>query len=83
MAAVRKLLVLVLLICCAVVLAQRGGGSPNNKPRPGVQSAPQRHFEKRSLDHEDGDAGDFFDQPAYENAFDRPHRIRVLPGFLH
>lgn len=80
--AAAKFLILLLLICCAVVFAQRDSGS-NSKPELGPQDAPQKHFEKRSLEHEDGDLGDAFVQPAYENAFERPHRIRVLPGYLH
>lgn len=36
------------------------------------------HLEKRSLLNEDDNY-----RPEYENAFAAPHRIRVLPGYLH
>ncbi|CAH0725510.1 unnamed protein product, partial [Brenthis ino] len=40
------------------------------------------NVEKRSIGYIEGDDSDIFQQE-YENAFERPHRIRVLPGFLH
>lgn len=37
---------------------------------------------KRSIGYIKEDDSDIFQQE-YENAFERPHRIRALPGFLH
>lgn len=62
---------------------QNRGSQNQNFGRPQGQGSPKsqgngRHFVKRSADHQEN-----FYEPAYETAFEGPHRIRVLPGFLH
>ncbi|CAG4956167.1 unnamed protein product [Parnassius apollo] len=89
MAAFTNFTFLVLLICCVFAFGEHSGSiaKPESSREPAqgknVPEPQQRRLEKRSLDHEDGDLDDTIFQPAYENAFDRPHRIRVLPGYLH
>ncbi|KPI99801.1 hypothetical protein RR46_04775 [Papilio xuthus] len=82
MAAIVKL-TFVFLICCVVF--GRSDTRPQSNSPPSKLSEPEHHFEKRSADYDGDDFSDGFiqAQAPYENSFDRPHRIRVLPGFLH
>lgn len=79
-----KLSAIILLISVVVILAkplEEINYQKNTEPsQKGLfQSIDSRHVEKRSLDDQNDDV-----VPArFENAFVGPHRIRVLPGFLH
>lgn len=80
-----KLSAIILLISVVVILAKpleeinyQKDTEPSQK---GIfqEVIDSRHVEKRSLDDQNDDV-----VPArFENAFVGPHRIRVLPGFLH
>lgn len=84
MAAIGKLTVLALIVCFVCLIeAKESKTRVQNKPGSGQGHHVHHghHFVKRDADdYEDGD--DDFKRPEY-NSFDRPHRIRVLPGFLH
>ncbi|CAH2246221.1 jg3691 [Pararge aegeria aegeria] len=83
---ISKLTAVILLICIIGSIAkpfEESSLQNNEKLQENnfldIETA-NRHFEKRSLDEQDGDV----DFPVrYENAFDGPHRLRALPGFLH
>ena len=70
-----KITFFVLFLCALVV---RGRSLNKN----GVEDVNEKihSIEKRSLELKSDD-GVF--QREFENAFERPHRLRVLPGFLH
>lgn len=85
MAAMNKLTVLALVVCfvCLVVVSEaKERPSHGQDKSPGNHQGHQgHHFVKRDADdYQDGDED--FQRPEY-NSFDRPHKIRVLPGFLH
>ncbi|XP_013148056.1 PREDICTED: glutathione S-transferase 2-like [Papilio polytes] len=63
----------------------RRSETQQSKSTQGKLQESEHHFEKRSADYDEDDFADGFVQAQrpYENSFDRPHRIRVLPGFLH
>lgn len=85
MASFAKLTAVFLFVAFVVLLVEasprRTSEQSENQPEP----RNGHHFVKRQADYDDGDDNGF--QPAAsneeENAFDRPHRIRVLPAFLH
>lgn len=76
--AISKLTV-VLFVCCFLALFGQSlaDGEKGQEPKP-----EPHHFVKRQADYEDtGDSEG--DSANYERSFERPHRIRVLPAFLH
>lgn len=83
MAAIGKLTVLALLVCfLCLIEAKKNKHHEEKKPagHQGHKDHHHHHFVKRDADDYQDD-GDDFKRPEYN--FDRPHRIRVLPGFLH
>lgn len=90
MAAMRQVTVLFSVVCMLAIFAQGSaekGGSPRGQAGPNQGSSPlgngnrARHIVKRDAEYDDGFDSDY--QPAQESSYERPHRIRVLPGFLH
>lgn len=86
MAAIGKLTVLALAVCFICLIEAKGSESrvqvmPAAEVVRGHQGHQDHHFVKRDADEYE-DSGDDFRRPEY-NIFDRPHRIHVLPGFLH
>ncbi|KAJ8712534.1 hypothetical protein PYW07_005376 [Mythimna separata] len=85
MAIVGKLTVLALVFCFVCLIeAKESKSRVQDEPAVGHRGHhlhQGHHFVKRDADdYPDGD--DEFRRPEY-NSFDRPHRIRILPGFLH
>ncbi|KAJ8715258.1 hypothetical protein PYW08_005239 [Mythimna loreyi] len=85
MAAIGKLTVLALVVCFVCFIeAKESKSRVQAKPAVGSQGHhihQGHHFVKRDADdYQDGD--DDFKRPEY-NSFERPHKIRILPGFLH
>lgn len=77
--AISKLTTVMLVVCLFVLTC--GALEPNKHQVPDQPGKPRGgHFVKRDADY--GDFGDA-DGGYQERSFERPHRIRVLPGFLH
>lgn len=83
MAAITKLSVLILIVCFVAVFCQ--AEKSENEERNKRHYGSVHNLVKRSLYHEDGDGniGNDFLESSFENAFERPHKIRMLPGYLH
>lgn len=83
--AATKLTALILVFCFVAVFCKAAGKSENKDGNEPSRHGSVHHLNKRSLYHEDGDGniGNDFLESSFENAFERPHKIRVLPGYLH
>ncbi|CAH2093193.1 unnamed protein product [Euphydryas editha] len=76
MALIDTLIAVIILMCVVTILAANLkvlNDDVRNSESIG------RHLVKRSLEYEDGYS---VFRPVYENAFEKPHRIRTFPGFL-
>ncbi|KAF9803930.1 hypothetical protein SFRURICE_000468 [Spodoptera frugiperda] len=84
MAVFGRLTVVAVIVCCLCLIEAKKSKendrvSKGNQGHQGPKNHHQRHFVKRdAYDYQGYDD----ERPEYSN-FDRPHRIRVLPGFLH
>lgn len=78
--AISKLTAVMFVVCFLTLYGQSLANGQTAEDE--VKVARQHHFVKRQADYEDIGESEG-DSVNYERSFDRPHRIRVLPGFLH
>lgn len=86
MAAAIKVTLLFLIVCLMALVGQGEGKRDELKPKPQLRAGPvpeDHHFVKREANYEESD--ERYQPAAFDsdNAFERPHRIRILPGYLH
>lgn len=80
---ISKLTAVMFVVCFLALFGQSLGDRHQGEKKNEPAKDGSHHFVKRQADYDEvGADADGFDAN-YERSFERPRRIRVLPGFLH